>query len=178
MDFEPELLLTGHTGAIEVTRAMLDDFLACARQLEGAFTRLCAVPERVNEALDPDFVVCFPYLSSMEAGATLELDVRVTNHGLRPERSEVTLTLPPGWEAEPAVATSEVEPGEMVALRFSVRVPAGEPPARRILVADLTLGERRYGQRAEAIVDIIGGVIQGPSVPIGMTATPSSRTKP
>jgi hypothetical protein len=155
MEREPELLLTGHTGAIAVTRPMLDDFLAWARQLEGAFTRLCAVPERVNEALDPDFVVCFPYLSSIRAGATLELEVRVTEHGPRPEVAEVSLALPLGWRAVPAAATADVAPGGEAALLFSVRVPAGEPPGRRVLIADLTLGGRRYGQRAEAIVDVV-----------------------
>ena len=39
ISFEPELLLTGHTGAIEVTPGMLDDFIAWARQIEGAPSR-------------------------------------------------------------------------------------------------------------------------------------------
>jgi glyoxylase-like metal-dependent hydrolase (beta-lactamase superfamily II) len=161
MDREPELLLTGHTGAIEVTRGMLDEFLGWARQLEGAFTRLCAVPERVNEALDPDFVVCFPYLSKVGAGAVLELEIRVTEHGPQTEVAVVSLALPSGWSAVPAAATADVAPGEETALRFSVHVPAREPPGRRVLIADLTLGGRRYGQRAEAIVDVIPAAAAG-----------------
>jgi hypothetical protein len=35
-----------------------------------------------------------------------------------------------------------------------VSVPSSAVAGRRVLVADLTLGERRYGQRAEAIVDV------------------------
>ncbi|CAN5835166.1 hypothetical protein BH23CHL8_BH23CHL8_11630 [soil metagenome] len=155
MDFEPELLLTGHTGALEVDRAMLDDFLAWARQLEGAFTRLCAVPERVNEALDPDFVLCRPYLSRVVAGATLDVAVEVTNHGPTRERGMVRLHLPRGWTATPGSASAPIDPGETAELRFHVAAPAGEPPGRRVLLADLTLGERRYGQRAEAIVDVL-----------------------
>ena len=176
MDFEPELLLTGHTGALEVTRPMLDDFLAWARELEGVFTRLCVTPERVNEALDPDFVVCFPYLSMVAPGAELALEVRVTNHGLRDEMANVRLVVPDGWEAEPFASTAEVAPGGTAALPFTVRVPDTAAPGRRIVLADLTLGERRYGQRAEAIVDVAGPLPgQGPSVPIGITAIPSSR---
>lgn len=154
IDFEPELLLTGHTGALEVTRPMLDDFLAWARQLEGAFTRLCAVPELVNEALDPDFAVCFPYLQAIRPGAEFRLELRVTNHAGDAQGAKAHLVLPEDWTASPAVTSADVAAGEMAPLRFTVGVPAGAEPGRRILVADLTLGERRYGQRAEAIVDV------------------------
>jgi hypothetical protein len=155
MDFEPELLLTGHTGALGVTRPMLDDFLAWARQLEGVFTRLCAVPERVNEALDPDFVVCFPYLSTVEPGDPLALEVRVTNHGPSAEEARVAPVVPAGWVVEPETVTADVAPDATAALPFTVRVASGAPPGRSIVLVDLVLGKRRYGQRAEAIVDVI-----------------------
>ena len=155
MDFEPELLLTGHTGALEVTRPMLDDFLAWSRQLEGVFTRLCAVPERVNEALDPDFVVCFPYLSTLGPGDTLALEVRVTNHGPVSEEARVALVAPAGWEVEPAMAVAAIAPDASGALPFTVRVAPDAAPGRSIVLADLVLAERRYGQRAEAIVDVL-----------------------
>jgi hypothetical protein len=154
IEHEPELLLTGHTGALEVTREMLDDFLVWARQLEGAFTRLCAVPERVNEALDPDFVVCFPYLRTVRAGEQFQLDVRVTNHASEAQDAAVFLVLPKGWTAAPAVASARVAAGETVPLAFGVGAPAKITPGRHVLMADLTLGQRHYGQRAEAIVDI------------------------
>jgi glyoxylase-like metal-dependent hydrolase (beta-lactamase superfamily II) len=154
MEHEPELLLTGHTGALEVTRAMLDDFLTWARQLEGVFVRLCAVPDRVNEALDPDFVVCYPYLSNVLPGGALELEVRVTNHGPRPEDARVALVVPSGWVAEPPIGTATIGADATLALRYTVRLPGDESPGRRVLLAELTLGERRYGQRAEAIVDV------------------------
>jgi glyoxylase-like metal-dependent hydrolase (beta-lactamase superfamily II) len=157
IDFEPEMLLTGHTGALEVTREMLDDFLVWARQLESAFTRLCVVPELVNEALDPDFVVCFPYLQTGRAGDDLRLDLQVTNHAGHEQTTEAGLVLPAGWTAEPQVATGAVAAGQTTSLPFRVRVPLDTHPGRSILVADVTLGGHRYGQRAEAIVDVAIG---------------------
>jgi glyoxylase-like metal-dependent hydrolase (beta-lactamase superfamily II) len=168
IEHEPELLLTGHTGAIEVTRAMLDDFLAWARQLEGAFTRLCAVPERVNEALDPDFAVCFPYLQTVRRGEHFRLDVQVTNHAADARDAAASLVLPVGWTATPALASASVAAGETVPLSFSVNVPADVAPGRCVLVADLTLGQRRYGQRAEAIIDIVAAEPR-----LGAAGTPS-----
>jgi glyoxylase-like metal-dependent hydrolase (beta-lactamase superfamily II) len=154
IDFEPEMLLTGHTGAIEVTPGLLDDFITWAQQIEGAFRKLCVVPELVNESLDPDFVVCFPYLQTVGAGDTFDLDVQVTNHAPEARRAEAHLVLPEGWSAKPASAVASVEPGQTKPLTFRVRTATDGPAGRRVVVADLTFGQRHYGQRAEAIVDV------------------------
>ena len=45
-EHEPELILTGHTGAIEVNRQILDDFITWARALSDAFVKVVAVPRR------------------------------------------------------------------------------------------------------------------------------------
>jgi hypothetical protein len=63
MEFEPELILTGHTGALRVDRKMLEDFHTWARQLEGVFRTLVPVPAEVNFALDPNFATLYPYRS-------------------------------------------------------------------------------------------------------------------
>ena len=154
IEFEPELLLTGHTGAIEVTPGLLDDFISWARQVEGVFRKLCVVPDLVNESLDPDFVVCFPYLQTVSAGDSFDLDVQVTNHAPDARRAEAVLVLPEGLSAEPTSAAITVEPGQMEPLTFRVRAAPEAPAGRRIVIADLTFGQRRYGQRAEAIVDV------------------------
>ena len=116
------------------------------------------MPERVNEALDPDVVVCFPYLSSVTAGSAFELEVRVTNHGPRPEDAEVGAGRATGLGDRARGRDGHDRCGMRPPRSpFTIRVPADEPPGRRVLPADLTLGERRYGQRAEAIVDIVAG---------------------
>jgi glyoxylase-like metal-dependent hydrolase (beta-lactamase superfamily II) len=160
MDFEPELLLTGHTGALPVTRAILDDFLAWARQLEVAFKRLAVVPERIDEALDPRFAVFRPYRSQASAGEKLALELRVTNLGAEAAAFEVALDLPAGWMAEPAAVAATIEPGGELVLPFRVAIPAGAAAARHVLTADITLANRRWGQLAEAIVDVsLGGPV-------------------
>ena len=154
MDFEPELLLTGHTGALRVTRAILDDFLAWARQLEVAFKRLAVVPERIDEALDPRFAVFRPYRSAATRGEQLAMELRVTNLGPEPGGLEAALDLPPGWSAEPMRAATTVEPGAESVVPFSVSVPADAASGRHVITADITLAGRRWGQLAEALVDV------------------------
>jgi glyoxylase-like metal-dependent hydrolase (beta-lactamase superfamily II) len=153
MEFEPELLLTGHTGALRVDRRMLDDFHGWAKELDGVFVKLVAVPAEVNFALDPNFATLYPYRSPARPGQALPLELRVTNHGARPAEARASLALPPDWTAAPALATLEIAPGETGTLRFTVAVPA--PAAgRHVLCAELTLGDRRFGQVAEALVDV------------------------
>jgi glyoxylase-like metal-dependent hydrolase (beta-lactamase superfamily II) len=153
MEFEPELLLTGHTGALRVDRRMLEDFHAWARQLEGVFVRLVAVPAEVNFALDPNFATLYPYRSTPKPGQAVELELRVTNHGARAAAARATLAVPPGWSAAPDTGTAEVGAGETGVLRFTVTVPAAAA-GRTVICADLTLGERRFGQVTEALLDV------------------------
>jgi hypothetical protein len=154
MDFEPELLLTGHTGALPVTRAILDDFLVWARQLEVAFRRLAIVPERIDEALDPRFAVFRPYRSAAAPGRQLDLELRVTNLGPEPAALEAVLDLPQGWMTEPTRAATVVEPGAESVVPFAVSVPADAAAGRHVVTADVTLAGRRWGQLAEALVEV------------------------
>ncbi len=153
MEFEPELLLTGHTGALRVDRKMLEDFHAWAKQLEGVFVKLVAVPAEVNFALDPNFATLYPYRSAPKPGERLDLELRVTNHGARAAEARATLAVPPGWRVEPAETTAAIDAASTGVLRFAVSVPH-DAAGRHVLCADLTLGERRFGQVTEALVDV------------------------
>ncbi len=92
--YEPELLLTGHTGAVEVTRADLDESLAWARELELVVGRLAPVPGLENEALDPYVARIDPYRASVRPGTTHALKVLVTNHAPVPREARVRLRVP------------------------------------------------------------------------------------
>jgi glyoxylase-like metal-dependent hydrolase (beta-lactamase superfamily II) len=154
IEHEPELLLSGHTGAMPVTPAMLDDFVAWARRLELVFGRLVAVPALVDEALDPDLAWIRPYRSVAGPGREQTLRVGVTNHGAEPATARVRPDLPDGWTAEPAAAAFSIAPGATAEIALCVRVPADAPAGRHVLTVDLELRGRRYGQRAECLVDV------------------------
>ena len=142
-------------GAIPVTRAMLDDFVAWARRLELVFQRLVAVPERVDEALDPDLVWIRPYRSVAAPGTEVALTVGITNHGPETAEASVVPDGPSGWAFTPASVSVTIPSGETAELAVRVRLPADANPGDRIvLTADLTLRGRRYGQRGECIVDV------------------------
>jgi glyoxylase-like metal-dependent hydrolase (beta-lactamase superfamily II) len=153
--YEPELLLTGHTGAIEVTREDLDDFLAWARDLELVVARLVPVPGLEDEALDPYVARFDPHRASVRAGSTIATSVVVTNHaeGSRPAR--VRLRVPNGWAVEPAVATGDAAGrGGTISMAFVVTVPPDARPGRTVVTADIELGGEPRGELAETLLEV------------------------
>ena len=112
-----------------------------------------AVPAEINFALHPNWAVLYPYRSAARAGESLRLELRVTNHGPRDASLWAGLALPPGWLATPAEAETSIASDEEGAVTFDVQVPP-DAGGRSLLCADVTLGERRFGQIAEAIVDV------------------------
>jgi len=153
-EHNPELILTGHTGAIEVNRQILDDFLRWARDLSDAFVKVVAVPDEVNFALDPNWCTLYPYRSTAKPGDRLLLELRVTNHAPRDAILQASLALPDGWTASPSEAELPIHANQDGAVTFAVTVPRDSTAGRHVLCADVTLGDRRFGWLPEALVDI------------------------
>jgi glyoxylase-like metal-dependent hydrolase (beta-lactamase superfamily II) len=153
LEHEPELILTGHTGAIEVNRQILDDFIAWARDLSDAFVKVVAVPDEVNFALDPNWCTLYPYRSTVTPGQRLLLDLRATNHGAQDAILRASLALPDGWTATPPESEVPIYGGQSGEVTFAVTVPE-DATGRHVLCADVTLGQRRFGWVTEAIVDV------------------------
>lgn len=157
MAYEPELLLTGHTGALEVTRSDLDEFVAWARELELVVERLSPVPGLPDEALDPYTARFDPYRATATPGQVVATTVIVRNHAPEPREALVRLRVPSGWTADPVEAITTVPGGGGTAsVDVSVNVPAGATPGRVVLTADVDLGSERRGEIAEMLLEVQG----------------------
>lgn len=153
---EPELLLTGHTGALEVTRTDLDEFVAWARELELVVGRLSPVPGLEDEALDPYVARFDPYRATVNGGATVTTQVIVRNHASEPRETTVRLRVPSGWTVTPASATAEVPGGgEAATLTFTLAVPTDAAAGRAVLTADVDLGGEPRGELAETLLEVL-----------------------
>ncbi len=145
----PDLLLTGHSGVIEVTDGLLERLAEDGRRLAELHRELLPLAE-VDLGPGGFAARIDPYRSEGRAGEPLRLEVSVRNPFDRDERATVRLALPPGWTAEPAEQEVPVAAGgEAVA---SFRVVPGSTAAW--LAADVTVGETRFGQQAEALVEV------------------------
>jgi glyoxylase-like metal-dependent hydrolase (beta-lactamase superfamily II) len=142
---QPDLLLTGHWGAHELTheqRAQLSDD---GRRLADLHREL--LPFGDAEGFPARLT---PYRSTVAAGSELALAVEVRNPFEGPQTVTVRLVLPDGWRAQPDPATLEVV-GEG---RATFTVVPGGPPGRVRVAADVTIGETMFGQQAEALVTV------------------------
>src|SRR5205085_637966 len=155
-DFEPEFILTGHTGALRIEPAFLDEALVRARSLDDILWGLIAVPEAAGFAYDPNWATLYPYQATARPGETITLTVRIVNHLNTAAMARAELRLPEGWTGEAPATGVEIGSGEQGNLHFTVKIPEAETVgARHVITSAVTLGERRFGPVAEGIIQVV-----------------------
>jgi len=66
----------------------------------------------------------------------------------------VEIITPVGWQADPPALRVTLSAKEWQKVSFSVTAPEGQPVRRARVALDVTVGSRRFGQQAEALVDL------------------------
>lgn len=148
----PDLIISGHWAAREVDDAWLDDLLAQGHRLAELHRELLPVAE-VDLGAEGFPARIEPYRSTTRPSETVTLEVALRNPFDRPEVATVRLVVPEGWTAVPEVGEVELEEYAEGIVRFDV-VPGAAPIRRARVAADLTVGEVRFGQQAEALVTV------------------------
>jgi glyoxylase-like metal-dependent hydrolase (beta-lactamase superfamily II) len=152
---EPQLILTGHKGALRVSKADLDGFHRWARGAAESWRELAACPEEIGFALDPNVVTVDPYQATVEPGGSVNLKVTIRNHHSHGAECLIRLVVPDGWQSSPTEQQADVALGETVSMHFSIVAPMlAQPGSRIVVMVDAEIGERRLGQAAEGLVAI------------------------
>ena len=155
-EYEPQMLLTGHSAAISVSPEALEQPLNRARELTMAFEVLVEDEDSTGFAIDPRFVGIRPYWTRVVAGETVDLEITLRNHADEARTFVLRPDLPDSWTADPDAIEIEVAARAAVMSMLKVRVPEGQEPARRVpYCLDVTVGERRFGLEAEGLVDVL-----------------------
>jgi glyoxylase-like metal-dependent hydrolase (beta-lactamase superfamily II) len=148
----PDLIISGHWAAREVDDAWLEDLLEQGHRVAELHRDLLPVDD-VDFGAEGFAARIEPYRSTTRVGEAVTLEVAVRNPFDRTEIATVRLVVPAGWRADPEVEEIELdEHGEGV-VHFDV-VPTGEPIRRARVAVDVTVGEARFGQQAEALVTV------------------------
>ncbi len=150
---QPQLLLSGHWPPQRVGPGYLRDLRDRGAELE-----------RLHEALLPIEHTDFdaegfgawvrPYQLEVPAGVPAHLQVEVRNPHPTPETITVMLVGPPGWTSDPRHASVKLAPGQHGTVSFTVTPQAGTTVRRGRVAADVRVGERRFGQQAEALLTV------------------------
>jgi glyoxylase-like metal-dependent hydrolase (beta-lactamase superfamily II) len=141
----PDLLLGGHFFPHEVKDGYIDSLVADAHRVAELHDELLP-EESFGERGFGAWIE--PYRSTVAPGEAVSLDVTLRNPFERRETATVRLVLADGWSATPETHEVDLDAhGESV---VTFEVVAGGESGR--IAADLTVGETRFGQQAEALV--------------------------
>lgn len=149
-DLRPDVMISGHWQPFEIDDAFLEGLRRDAERVAALHDELLAEEGFGEEGIGARIE---PYRCTVERGGEFGLDVTVSNPFARSERAQVRLAHSDGFEAAPAVAEIELPALGEGCVRFAVRASGG--PGRRLrIAADLTVGDARFGEQAEALVDV------------------------
>lgn len=150
----PDLMLTGHWGVRRVDEAYLDELLRRGEELVQLHEAVLGRDD-VDFGPDDSMATIRPYVAVLNPGGSIDYDVEVVNPLRGHGRAVVRMVVPPGWTATPAMREIELEAKQPSVVCFTVTCPPNAGRQRRaVIAADLTVNHRRFGQRAECLVDL------------------------
>ncbi len=149
---KPELLLTGHWGAIKGDAVHLEEVMTRAQALAALHREL--LPEEIDLEAHGPVAEVQPYRVKAVAGQTFSLTVTIRNPLGKRATARVSLRLPDGWLAEPGAASVALRSPGTGTVTFAVVAPAGSAARRARIGVDVAVDTHHLGQVAEALVDV------------------------
>jgi glyoxylase-like metal-dependent hydrolase (beta-lactamase superfamily II) len=150
----PDLMISGHWEPRAVTPDYLDHLLDTGRELARLHRDLLPL-DRVDFEAEGVGARIEPYRSVVRAGATASLEARLRNPFGRTSEVVARPVAPRGWIVDPPIVTVSVRADEEAAVRFAISPPAGVTARRARVAVDMTVDGVRFGQQAEALVDVV-----------------------
>jgi hypothetical protein len=149
----PDLILGGHSWAIENPKPLIDRSLAAAEELREAYRDLTKERD-YRLAYDPYWVRVHPYRVNVKPGEAADAAVVVRNFLDLPTVYEIKLVCPPGIRFDPSVATLRVEAGGVRQLPVRVSAASDAPAGLALVAIDITQDGVRRGQLFDVIVNV------------------------
>ena len=150
---EPDVILTGHWDPLWVQPGYFDNLEERGEALERLHEQLLPMEECDFDA-EGIGVWLHPYQVEVEAGHTQVFEVEIRNPFHSTEEACVGLVVPQGWQVDTEVQRVQLQNKATAKVQFAVTPPHGIQVRRARIAADLTVGERRFGQQAEALVTV------------------------
>ena len=151
----PDLILGGHSWAIENPAQLIDRYMAASDELRAALADLASEKD-YRLWFDPYWVRVHPYRVTVARATRGEATLVARNHLDVATVYEIRLVCPSGLRVDPAVATLRMQPGETKTLPL-VFTAAGDAPQGLALAAlDITQDGVRRGQLFDVILDVTG----------------------
>ena len=150
---QPDIIMGSHSYVMHEPAAFIERYRQWAQRIIRLYEQL--LPESDYEFLfDPYWVSAAPYRVDLSVAETAEIEVTVRNFRSTPVKHRVSLQVPPGLTASPAVLEGEVPAQGRV--RFPVKLSLdrgrGQLLPIELIPFDITMDGRRYGQWFDFLV--------------------------
>ncbi len=149
-DRSPDILLTGHGGAVDFDRAKVERWAVWMDEWQGRFERVIG-QTAPSMGMDRQWVEFSPYKIRVQPGQRVRFRVSVTNHERTESRCRLVFRSLTRVELEPREAEMTVGGGQVAHCEIDVRFPAVFETHSLPVLADVTWNGRHLGEIAEAL---------------------------
>ena len=148
--YAPDILLTGHGGAVPCELAKIERWQQWMTKWQTDFTQILAQPHP-NLGMDPHWIEFYPYKVRVQPGASVTFQLRITNHEAAPRNCALHFRSVAGVQLDPESATVIAAPGQVTTVSVSAHFPTTFTTHALPVLADVTWHGQRLGEIAEAI---------------------------
>ncbi len=149
----PDLMISGHWAPRLVTEAYLDAVLDEGEHVARLHRELLPL-EDVDFGAEGFGARIDPYRALVAVGGVITVKATLQNPFPRRARVSGTMVVPEGWKSSPAGGERDVEAHQAVSVEFTIYTSL--TPARRARIAvDMSVDGIRFGQQAEALIDVV-----------------------
>ncbi|HEU5140466.1 MAG TPA: MBL fold metallo-hydrolase [Bacillales bacterium] len=154
---KPDLLISGHSNPLWTNEEIFQELLEKGKELEEIHREL--LPEEIV-AFQGDGTAAFltPYQTYVDPEETFTLTATVKNPYESEEIITISLEVPSGWKVWTDVKQVSVPAGCERIETFTITAPDVNERRARV-AANITIGDKNFGQQAEALVTVSGGEV-------------------
>jgi len=105
-----------------------------------------------NYGVDEQWAVFYPYGSTVAAGETMKIEMRITNHSSVEREFTVTPHVPTDWAISPPIDSIKLAPRQSGAVKFSLTVSATSGVG--LVTADIKSDGMDFREWSEAVITV------------------------
>jgi glyoxylase-like metal-dependent hydrolase (beta-lactamase superfamily II) len=150
---QPEVIISGHWDPVWVKAGYFDELAERGEVLESLHHDLLPLSE-ADFGAEGFGARIRPYQLTMKAGASSTIEVEVINPFPLEETATVTIVAPDDWRIDEPEKKIHMAANGKATVSFRITAPEGIAKRRIRIAADLTVGARRFGQQAEALINV------------------------
>ena len=150
LEYEPDVILTGHGGAVAFDRSRVERWRDWMETWERLFTQIMDQPHP-SMGMDPHWVEFYPYKVRIVPGQQVMFEVRVTNHERETRACRLCFRSLDGVRLEPEHVDLRAPAQSSVSCQVRATFPNAFTSHSLPVVAEVEWNGRRLGGIAEAV---------------------------